>query len=421
MSWLLFDKLFRMGGGLLVGIFVAKYLGPSNFGLFNYSFSFVWLFSYVVTLGTDEIILRDLISLPQFKNKILGTGLALKVVGGLIAFLLIYVATFFLIKANDDVFILLTLIISVSMVLKNAGVIRLLFESTQSSKYNVLAENFAFIGVSILRIYLVSIKSNVIWFGYALILEVLISSFFLIYFYTKRVGILYEFEYDRKLAAVILNNSWPLILSGVSVMIYVKSDQFLLGLMAGNYEAGIYSVAARISEIWYFIPVAVVTSFYPKIVEAKKESVELYEIRLKFLMRVLIICSITIAILMTFMSKFVVVLLFGNDYASSSLSLAIHVWAGIFVFIGIASSKILILESAQKIYLIQTSIGALTNILLNIYLIPIYGAVGSSIATLLSYGFSFVVWLFFIKTRYLGLVIFKSLVFKFWFGLPKNS
>jgi PST family polysaccharide transporter len=412
MLWLLFDKLFRMGGGLLVGILVAKFLGPSDFGLFNYSFSFVWLFSHIVTLGTDEIILKDLISFPKLKNKILGTGLALKIIGGLLAFLLIFVATFFIIKSKDDDFILLTLIISFSMVLKNVGVIRLLFESTLNSKYNVLAENFAFIGVSFLRIYLVSIKSDIISFGYALTFEVLICFFFLIYFYVKRVGKLSEFEFDKKTAREMLHNSWPLILSGVSVMIYVKSDQFLLGLMAGNYEAGIYSVAARISEIWYFIPVAIVASFFPKIVEAKIDSVELYESRLKFLMRLLIYFSTVIAVLMTFLSKYIVILLFGNEYIDSSLPLAIHIWVGIFVFIGIASSKILVLENIQKIYLIQTSLGAITNVLLNIYLIPLYGAIGSSIATLFSYGFSFVVWFFSKKTRYIGMITLKSLAFK---------
>ena len=163
MSWLLFDKLFRLGGGLIVGILVAKYLGPSDFGLFNYSFSFVWLFSHVVTLGTDEIILKDLISFPQLKNKILGTGLALKLIGGFSAFLLIFGATF-IIKSEVDDFIFLTLIISVSMVLKNVGVIKLLFESTLKSKFNVLAENYAFVGVSTLRLYLISIKSDVIIF-----------------------------------------------------------------------------------------------------------------------------------------------------------------------------------------------------------------------------------------------------------------
>lgn len=409
MSWLLFDKLFRMGGGLLIGILVAKYLGPSDFGLFNYSFSFVWLFSHIVTLGTDEIILKDLISFPQLKNKILGTGLALKIIGGLLAFLLIFVATFFLIKSKDDNFILLTLIISLSMVLKNVGVIRLLFESTLNSKYNVLAENFAFIGVSLLRIYLVSIKADIISFGYALTFEVLICSFFLIYFYIKREGKLREFVFDKNIAKEMLHNSWPLILSGVSVMIYVKSDQFLLGLMSGNYEAGIYSVAARISEIWYFLPVAIVASFYPKIVEAKIESVELYESRVKFLMRVLIYFSIIIAVAMTFLSKYIVLLLFGNEYIASSLPLAIHIWVGIFVFIGIASSKILVLENVQKIYLIQTTLGAITNVLLNIYLIPSYGAIGSSIATLFSYGFSFIVWFFSPKCRNLGLIVLQSL------------
>jgi len=409
MSWLLFDKLFRMGGGLLVGILIAKYLGPSDFGLFNYSFSFVWLFSHIVTLGTDEIILRDLISFPRKKNKILGTGLVLKLIGGVVAFLLIFLATIFIIKSNDDDFILLTLIISVSMVLKNVGVIRLLFESTLNSKYNVLAENLAFIGVSILRIYLVSIKSNVISFGYALTFEVLICSFFLIYFYVKRVGKISEFEFNKKRATYMLHNSWPLIVSGVSVMIYVKSDQFLLGLMAGNYEAGIYSVAARISEIWYFIPVAIVSSVFPKIVASKNESSGNYESSLIILMRILIYLSILIAVGMTFLSKYIVLFLFGNEYLPSSLSLSIHIWVGIFVFIGIASSKILIVENLQKIYLMQTIAGAILNILFNIYLIPKYGAVGASFATLLSYGFSFLIWFLSPKSRNLGLIVFLSL------------
>ena len=408
MSWLLFDKLFRLGGGLIVGILVAKYLGPSDFGLFNYSFSFVWLFSHVVTLGTDEIILKDLISFPQLKNKILGTGLALKLIGGFSAFLLIFGATF-IIKSEVDDFIFLTLIISVSMVLKNVGVIKLLFESTLKSKFNVLAENYAFVGVSTLRLYLISIKSDVIIFGFALIFEVLLSSFFLIYFYLKRIGKLSEFVFDKKIAREMLYNSWPLILSGVSVMIYVKSDQFILGLIAGNYEAGIYSVAARISEIWYFIPIAIVSSIFPKIVEAKKESSEKYESNLIFLMRILIYLSIIIAVGMTFLSEYIVLFLFGNEYLPSSLPLSIHIWVGIFVFIGIASSKILILENLQKIYLIQTLAGAILNVFLNIYLIPKYGAVGSSFATLFSYGLSYLIWFFSPKSRNLGLIVLFSL------------
>lgn len=410
MSWLIFDKLFRMGGGLLVGILVAKYLGPANFGLFNFSFSFVWLFSHIVTLGLDEIILKDLINYPSFKNKILGTGLILKILGGLFAFILILFSTYF-IKNKDDAFLSLTLVISISMILKNVGVLRLFFESCLKSRFNVLAENFGFIGVSFLRLYLVSTRSDVISFAYALIFEVVICGGFLLFFYKKNIGNFTDLVFEKQISKEMLENSWPLILSGISVMIYVKSDQFLLGLLAGNYETGIYSVAARISEIWYFIPVAIVASVFPKIVEAKAESLIKYERSLKYLLRLLIYSSIVIAILMTFMSEYVVVLLFGNEYLKSSLPLAIHIWVGIFVFIGIASSKILVLENIQKIYLIQTIAGAILNVLLNLYLIPNYGATGASLATLLSYSLSFLVWCFWPKTRYLGLIIIKSLLF----------
>jgi PST family polysaccharide transporter len=70
LGWLLGDKLFRLGGGLLVGVLVAKYLGPEDFGIFNFVFSFVWIFSHFVTLGLDEIVTKELIVKPEPKKKL---------------------------------------------------------------------------------------------------------------------------------------------------------------------------------------------------------------------------------------------------------------------------------------------------------------------------------------------------------------
>ena len=60
-SWLFAEKILRMVVGLLVGVWVARYLGPEQFGLLSYALSFVGLFSIVATFGLDEIVVRELV------------------------------------------------------------------------------------------------------------------------------------------------------------------------------------------------------------------------------------------------------------------------------------------------------------------------------------------------------------------------
>ncbi len=385
--WLLGDKLFRMGGGLLVGILVAKYLGPEEFGLFNFVFSFVWLFSHFVTLGLDEIVTRELISYPNKANTLLGTAFGLKSLAGIATFFFIAVLMYFLKNRSIEI-LTLTIIMSISMIIKNVGVFRLLFESQLQSKQNVIAENFGFVAVSILRVVFIYFTLPLIYFAWALVFEVLVSSLVFIFLYQRKNYNLLDWNFNTPQAKTLLKESWPLILSGISIMIYVKSDQVMLGLLSTNLETGIYSVAARLSEIWYFIPVAIVTSYFPSLVESKKISEVEYENNFSKLIRILLFSSTAIAMVMMLLSDVIVQQLFGDAYKASGKVLSIHIWAGIFVFLGVGISKFFIIENLQKYYLYQTIIGATTNIALNIYLIPKFGALGAAYSTILSYAFS---------------------------------
>jgi polysaccharide transporter, PST family len=409
--WLLGDKLFRMGGGLLIGILVAKYLGPEEFGLFNFVFSFVWLFSHFVTLGLDEIVTRDLISYPNKANTLLGTAFGLKSVAGIATFFFIALLMFFLKNGSKEI-LTLTIIMSISMILKNVGVFRLLFESQLQSKQNVIAENFGFVAVSILRVVFIYFTLPLIYFAWALVFEVFVSSLVFVFLYNKKNYKLLDWNFNRLQAKTLLKESWPLILSGLSIMIYVKSDQVMLGLLSTNLETGIYSVAARLSEIWYFIPVAIVTSYFPSLVESKKISETEYKDKFSKLLRILLYSSTAIAIVMMFLSDFVVQLLFGKEYTESGVVLSIHIWAGIFAFLGVGSSKFFIIENLQKYYLYQTITGATLNVILNLFLIPRYGANGAAIATVISYGFSICSFMFFYDLKLLKEIMKNILITK---------
>jgi PST family polysaccharide transporter len=170
----------------------------------------------------------------------------------------------------------------------------------------------------------------------------------------------------------------------MAVMIYMKIDQIMLGQMVGDEAVGIYSAALRISEVWYFIPMMIGASVFPALLEAKQNSEVVFYSRLQALFDLMSVISFAVAAAMTFASPYIIKALFGVDYFESSTVLVIHIWSALPVFIGVASSKWFIAENLQRLVLFRTISNCLINIVLNYFLIPVYGAVGAAIATLIT-------------------------------------
>lgn len=168
-------------------------------------------------------------------------------------------------------------------------------------------------------------------------------------------------------AKILLSDSWPLALSSMAIMVYMKIDQIMLGQMIGDEAVGIYSAALRFSEIWYFIPMTIVASVFPAILEAKIQNEELYYLRLQQLYNLMIMISLPIAIVMTFLSDWIVTIVFGVDYEQAGLVLAIHIWASIFVFLGVAGGQWYIAENKLVLSLQRAFVGAISNIFLITY------------------------------------------------------
>jgi PST family polysaccharide transporter len=159
----------------------------------------------------------------------------------------------------------------------------------------------------------------------------------------------------------------------------------MLGQMLGDEAVGIYSAATRISEVWYFIPIIIVASVFPAILEAKKQSETLYHQRLQRLYDLMVWLSVAVALPMTFLAGPIVVLLYGPAYAEAGTVLAIHIWASVFVFLGVASGQWFIAENRQILSFQRTLMGAVANVLLNLIFIPKFGPVGAAVATVMAY------------------------------------
>jgi len=204
------------------------------------------------------------------------------------------------------------------------------------------------------------------------------------------------------------------------ISVYMRIDQVMIKEMLNDAAVGQYAAAVKISEAWYFIPIAITSSLFPAIVEVRARSRELYMLKLQQLYRLMIWLSIIVASAVAFLSDVIVFYLFGGAYSLASNVLVVHIWTGIFVFLGVAFSKFLIAENLGKKALYRTVFGAASNVLLNYLLIPAYGIMGAACATLIAQAMANLGYDFFDKDLR-GHIRIKLLAFSPFFLVKKRS
>ena len=386
-GWLFGDRACRMAIGLFVGVWVARYLGPVRFGIYSYGIALVSLVGFLGALGLDGIVVRDLVKRPSERNEILGTTFCLKFLGGVTAAAIINV-TIALIRPGDELTRGIVAILSTGLVFQSLDAIDFWFQSRVRSRYVVFARNGAFVLASLVKVSLILTGGSVTAFAWAVALEVALAVTGLVLAYRLAGESPWVWRWSHSWAISLLKDSWPLIMSGMAIMVYMRIDQIMLGEMLGHEAVGIYSAATRISEIWYFIPIAIASSVSPAITEAKKISEDLYYRRIERLFQIMTLVSLSIVIPMTFLSDAVIRLFYGAGYAEAGRILSIHIWTAVFVFLGVAQGPWTLNEGLMKLSLHRTAFGAVVNILLNMSLIPRYGGIGAALATLISQSLS---------------------------------
>jgi O-antigen/teichoic acid export membrane protein len=396
-SWLFAEKVLRMVAGLFVGVWVARYLGPEQFGLFSYALSFVGLFAAIATLGLDGIVVRELVKDEAKQNTLLGTAFWLKICGAFVVLFLLFIAIQF--TSNDSYVNMLIFIIASATVFQSFNVVDIYFQSKVMSKYVVFANMISLLISSIIKIWLILTEAPLVWFAWSILFDSIVLACGYIYFFLKNSTFnIQHSTFNKSTAVDLLRDSWPLILSGIVVSVYMKIDQVMIKEMLDNSAVGQYAAAVRLSEIWYFIPMAISSSLFPAIINAKKVSETLYYERLQKLYDLMVWIAIGIAIPMTFFSDWIVIWLYGQAYIESGAVLMIHIWAGVFTFLGVANGKWIINEGLMINGMIRTIIGAIVNVVLNYIFIKKFGIVGAAYSTLISYFIA----------NYFGLLFYKK-------------
>ncbi|MEE9361044.1 MAG: flippase [Cellulophaga sp.] len=409
-SWLFGGRILQIFSSLVVGVWVARYLGPDNYGILSYALSFVGIFSAFSTLGINQILIRELVKTPDEKSKLLGTSFILQTFGSVILMILLIIGLS--LSYNDSYTNKIIIILGTATFFQSFKVIDLYFQSAVRSKIVVIAGSFGLIISALLKITMILLDAPLIAFVLVILSDSIINALLLIIFYLKNKQSIKKWQFSKIKAKELLKDSWPLILSGIVVSVYMKIDQIMLKEMLDNNAVGQYAAAVRLSEAWYFIPTAICASLFPAIVNAKKKSEKLYYSRIQKLYDLMVYISVFIAIPMTFLSYWVVNLLYGSEFNMAGEVLKIHIWAGIFVFLGVSRGGWIINDNLQRFTAMYLGVGMLANIALNFIMIPKLGIVGAAYATLISQAISVLFApLLFKKTRISFFMMIKSLLF----------
>ncbi|MCM0081364.1 flippase [Geomonas sp. Red32] len=409
MGWLVLDKVLRLTVGLVVGAWIARYLGPAQFGLWNYALAFTALFGAFASLGLDTIVVREMVKFPGREAELVGTAWGLKLAAGTVT-LAVTVGAVTLLRPDDSLTRLLVAISAAGFVFQSANVIDLYYQAQLQSRYTVVAGNLAFAAVTVAKIVLLAVKAPLVAFAVVGLGEMVLTSLFLVIFALKSRVSLRALSLDRKLARRLLKESWPMMFSGLAVMIYMRIDQIMLGQMLGDREVGIYSAAVRLSEVWYFVPTSAVTSAFPVIVGKKRDGGAAYLDSLQTLYDSMALLGVAVSLLVMLVSPLVVSLLYGSRYAEAAGVLSLHVWSGIFVSLGVASGSWLAAENLPNFSMYRTLFGGVVNVVLNVFLIPRYGAMGAAYSTLIAYASAVYFVLFFQRTRQCGTMLLLAFI-----------
>lgn len=382
--WLFLGQMFSLSLSFFIGAWLARYFGPGKYGLVNYVLSFVGIFAFIVTLGTDGVLNRELVNHPKKKNELLGTSFWLRFFGGLLAFL-ITVSVAYLFGENDSFWRILVVLYSLSFFLQAPYVISNYFFSIVQAKKSVQAQFYVTLTSSVLKICLILLGGGVLWLILIYAVDCLWQSIFLFLLYRSQKLKVTDWRFQPQLAHQLWRDSWPLMLSSAAYFIYLRIDQVMVGRMMNESSVGIYAAAVRVTEILYFIPTIICGSLFPAIIKARQVSQEFFINRLRYFYLLLGSTGLVVAVLVSLLAEPLIAIIFGPAYSPSVGVLKIYVWSSVGLFLGLGIVQQLTVENKTKTVFYINLAAMIINIGLNLVLIPVMGLSGAAIATLISY------------------------------------
>lgn len=393
-GWIIGIQIIKSVLGLVVSMLTARYLGPSNYGLINYASSLVSFVSPIMYLGLTGILVQEIIAYPEKEGEVLGTSITLSFFSSIICIVGIFGFVSIANKGESETIVVCCLY-SVLLIFQAFEMMIYWFQAKLLSKYSSVVFLVAYILTSAYKIFLLATEKNVYWFAISNAFDYMIIAIGLFIIYKKLGGMKLRFSFET--AKRLFSKSRYYIVSSMMVTIFTQTDRIMLKLMINDVETGFYSAAVTCASMTSFVFSAIIDSFRPLIFDSKKNDEEQYEKNICRLYNIIIYLSLLQCIIMSVFSGLIINILYGSEYASASKILSVLVWYTTFSYLGSVRNIWILAENKQKYLWIINFSGALLNIVLNYFLIPMWSGIGAAVASLITQVFTNIIIGFVIK------------------------
>lgn len=385
LGWLLAERAGRFVLGTLVGLAVARYLGPTRLGELSYGVALVTLLGFLPALGLDAVLKRELLHAPGRTGELLASAWLMRLTAGVCGCVAVMgVARAGWGLAGEEAQVLTALAL---LLLQPAFFLPELWLQTHlRAKEAAVAQLGALVVASGVRLWLIASDAPLTAFAWVLVGEMVLGAWGFRAM-AGRAGLRMPWSAARGATMRrLVTEAWPLMFANLAIVVYMKIDEVMLRQLAGAAEVGVYAAAARLSEVWYFLPTALASSVLPALVRAKSGDAAEYGARQQQYYDLSAALAYGLSVPVALGATWIVRVAYGAEFAAAGPILAVHIWSSVFVFLGMARGQWLVNAGLQKFYLAATAAGAAANVALNLVFIPRWGGLGAAWATVISYG-----------------------------------
>jgi len=376
------EYFLKIISAIFVTIYIARYLGPESFGILSYALAIVSIFMALTRLGMESILVRELAKFPEQAKANMGTAFMLMLIAAIAGLAVLSILIYFF--ESDPHTKIYIWIIATGLIFQTFFVVDYGFQAQVKAKYSSIAKSIALGLSSLIKVSFVWMHADLFLFAVAYALEYTIIALMLIVTHIIKRQPSFLFEFQNKLAKSLLKSAWPMVLSAVSAMLYMRVDQIMINNMLDAHQLGLYAAATKIYEGWIIVPYILSISLLPAIVKLKSSSPKNYEINLTKLFSLVFWSGIVVAVITTLGGEWVIRFTFGEAFAGAASVLAIVMWTAAFTSLGSVTARYLTVEGMEKKIAFRTIVALVTNIIMNLILIPIYGIEGAAVATLVT-------------------------------------
>jgi len=422
-GWIIIGQFAQMLLVFVVGIISARYLGPSNYGVLNYTASYISFFTSIAALGMESVVMLKIVANPDEEEYYLGSAIVFRLFAGILSTIAI-MAIVYLVDCGDLLKLCLVFFQSGQLVFKSFAILEIWFQKNLNSKYITVAKTTACFVVSLYKILLLITSKGVIWFALSNSFSDIIIAVILVVFYYKQNGKKLRNKYSYGFE--VLSESHHFMQSNIMASVYIYTDKIMIEkmLIDGDGAVGLYSASVTVAALWTFLPNAVMISFQPTIMELKQKGNELmYQRRLEQLLSFISWMNFLFAGGITFLAVFIMRTLYGLEFEPAATSLMILAWSQCFAIISSVRSIWIVCEKKNQYVKKYVFLGTLLNIILNFILIPVMGINGAAFATLCTeFVICLIAPLFFKETREVVRIIFRAFGLRWYFeGVHRNE